>query len=269
MLEYLLSHYALVRLAAFLLLCTSIGLAEQFTPRRTSAIRSRWFTNLALLGIDTLIPRLINATSLVGIAMVARRHSLGILPHLGLNDSAQIVLFIVAMDLALYWQHRILHIVPILWRVHSVHHADNEFDLTTGVRFHPLEAMFSLAFKAIMVILCGAPVVATLFFEVLLNAASLFNHSNIRLATILDRALRSFVVTPDMHRIHHSAHSAERERNFGFFTSVWDRLFGTYQAEPRLPHAFMPLGLKQASGSAQNSGLWAQLCVPFWPAAEN
>ena len=265
MFEYLLSHEAFTRLVAFLLLAIMIAMAEYFSPRR-AAVRGRWPTNLALLALDGLMVRMLSATSLIGMAAFAGQHDLGVLRQLRLPAIAQILLSVIALDLVLYVQHRLLHSVPMFWRFHAVHHADSEFDVTTGVRFHPLEAVFSFAVKAIAVIACGAPLVAVLLFEVLLNAASLFGHSNIRLAANVDHALRLIVVTPDMHRIHHSVQSAEREHNFGFFTSIWDRLFGTYQAQPALSHATMMLGLPALAPPAQNSGLWALLCMPFMSA---
>ena len=268
MLKYLVAHEAITRFIAFAILAIIIAMAEYFFPRRP-AIRYRWPTNLALLAIDSVIIRVISAISLTGFASLATQYQLGVLPQLGLSAIAQIALAIVVLDLTLYGQHRLLHSVPMFWKFHAVHHADSEFDVTTGVRFHPLEAVFSLCFKAIAVVVCGAPVIAVLLFEVLLNAASLFGHSNIRLATSVDHALRLIIVTPDMHRIHHSVQSAEREHNFGFFASVWDRLFGTYQTEPALSHATMTLGLPKSAAPAQNRGLWALLCMPFMSAPGN
>ena len=189
--------------------------------------------------------RLLVPVAAVGTALWAERNDFGLLNLLGLTGPVAFLGAIVLLDLAIYWQHRIFHVVPLFWRLHRVHHADEELDVTTGVRFHPIEIVLSALIKIAVVALLGAGAVAVMLFEILLNATSMFNHANIRLPLALDRVLRLVIVTPDMHRVHHSVHMEETNSNYGFNLTWWDRLFGSYIADPRDGHNAMLLGLHE------------------------
>jgi len=218
---------------------------EVLAPRRRSEIPRllRWSNNIALVVLDTVVVRLVFPVLAVALAVVVEDRGWGILNALPVPDWFAFVASMVAFDLAIYLQHVMFHAVPALWRVHRVHHADLEFDVTTGLRFHPVEILLSMAFKLLVVVALGPPAAAVLLFEVLLNATSLFNHSNIRIPDGIDRALRWVIVTPDMHRVHHSVHGQESNSNFGFNLPWWDRLLGTYIAQPRATHERMSVGV--------------------------
>lgn len=220
---------------------------EVLAPRRRQAIGRgvRWTNNIALVALDTLLVRLAFPMAAVGAALWAEGAGWGLFHWLGVPWWLAVPLAVLLLDLAIYTQHVVFHAVPALWRLHRVHHADLEFDVTTGLRFHPLEILLSMAIKIALVVALGAPAVAVLIFEVLLNATSQFNHGNVRLPAPVDRALRRIVVTPDMHRVHHSVVRAETDSNYGFCLSWWDRLFGTYRAEPAAGHDGMTIGLEE------------------------
>src|SRR5688500_18149817 len=220
---------------------------EILAPRRRQAIvrLRRWPSNLAVVALDTLLVRLVCPTAAVGVALVAQIGGWGLLPALNVPPWLAVLVAVVVLDLAIYLQHVLFHAVPVLWRLHRMHHADLEIDVTTGARFHPIEILLSMAIKLGVVAALGAPAVAVLVFEVLLNATSMFNHANVRLPLRLDRVLRWLVVTPDMHRVHHSILPHETNSNFGFNLPWWDRLFGTYRAQPQAGHAAMTIGIEQ------------------------
>ena len=194
--------------------------------------------------------------------MWAQQHAFGLLHALDWPHALNILLALLLLDLAIYAQHLLMHHVPLLWRLHSMHHSDTEIDVSTGLRFHPLEILLSMALKMALVAAIGAPVLAVLIFEILLNATSLFNHANLRLPAGLDRVLRLVVVTPDMHRVHHSWHRDETNSNFGFNLPWWDRLFGTYTAQPRDGHLGMSIGLHDFRHDSEQS-LPALLLQPW------
>lgn len=247
MADSLLLHEPAVRLGIFAAVFTSVALWELLAPRRRQAIGRlrRWPANLGIVVLDTLLVRLVFPTAAVGVALVAEARGWGLLPALDLPPWLAVVAAAIALDLALYLQHVLFHAVPALWRLHRMHHADLEIDVTTGVRFHPVEILLSMAIKLGVVAALGAPAVAVLIFEVLLNASSMFNHGNVRLPQPLDRLLRRVLVTPDMHRVHHSILPRETNSNFGFTLAWWDRLFGTYRAEPQAGHESMTIGIDQ------------------------
>jgi len=195
--------------------------------------------------LDTLVGRVVAPTGAAGFALFAEAHGLGLFHHLGWPAWLEMVTGVVAMDLAIYLQHRVFHYVPVLWRLHRVHHADLDVDVTTGARFHPLEILMSLGIKFVVIVSLGAPALGVLAFEILLNATSMFNHSNVRLPQAVERVLRWFIVTPDMHRVHHSILRRETDSNFGFNLPWWDRLFGTYRGQPEAGHEGMTLGIEQ------------------------
>ncbi len=218
---------------------------EVVAPRRSQAIGRwlRWPNNLGILIVDTIILRLLFPTAILGLALGGEERGWGLLNSLPLPRWIAVIVAVIALDLAIYFQHVLFHAVPALWRLHRMHHADVEFDVTTGVRFHPVEIVLSMMIKLGVVLALGAPALAVLIFEVLLNATSMFNHGNVRLAERTDRFLRKIVVTPEMHRVHHSIEPAETNSNFGFNLPWWDRLFGTYRVQPAGGHAGMTIGI--------------------------
>lgn len=220
---------------------------EVAAPRRRREIPRvvRWTNNLSLVIIDTAILRLSFPILAVGLAVLAEENGWGLFNVLDPPFWLAFLVSLLALDLAIYFQHVLFHAVPVLWRLHRMHHADLEFDTTTGLRFHPVEILLSMVIKLSIVAALGPPAVAVLVFEVLLNASSLFNHANIALPSRLDRALRLVIVTPDMHRVHHSIIPSETNSNFGFNLSWWDRLLGTYRAQPRHGHEDMTIGIEQ------------------------
>jgi sterol desaturase/sphingolipid hydroxylase (fatty acid hydroxylase superfamily) len=238
------SHEALIRLSAFIASFTLLVFAERLAPRRrrTFALWHRWGGNLGLVAVDTIVLRTVPSFTAVGVAALAHAGGWGLLGAIvSLPTWLDVVVSVIVLDLAIYFQHQLFHAVPALWRLHRVHHTDPELDVTTGVRFHPVEMLLSLGFKAAVVVGLGPPVVAVVLFEVLLNAGSLFSHANLRLPAPIDGLLRALLVTPDMHRVHHSSDPVETDSNFGFTLSWWDRLFGTYRAQPRAGHDAMTI----------------------------
>ena len=195
--------------------------------------------------VDTLLVRILFPTAAVGVALVAEAHGLGLFNVLPLPAWIGVVASVILLDLAIYFQHVLFHAVPVLWRLHRMHHADLDIDVSTGLRFHPIEILLSMVIKLAVVIALGAPAIAVLIFEVLLNATSMFNHSNVHIPERLDGVVRWFVVTPDMHRVHHSIVARETNSNFGFNLPWWDRLFGTYRAQPAAGHEAMKIGIEQ------------------------
>ncbi|MCC7272304.1 MAG: sterol desaturase family protein, partial [Alphaproteobacteria bacterium] len=232
--SFLLAHEPWVRLGCFAGVLAVMAAWEALAPRRPRALprHGRWPGNLGVVVVSSLALRLLFPVAAVGLAAVAERQGFGLLNLLGLPPWVSFLAALLVLDLAIYAQHVASHAVPILWRLHRMHHADLDIDATTGVRFHPVEIVLSMVFKLAVVALLGPPAVAVLVFEVGLNAAAMFNHANLRLPGGVDRALRLVLVTPDMHRVHHSIVRGERDSNFGFNLPWWDRLFGTYRAQP-------------------------------------
>ncbi len=245
--EALLAEEGRIRLTVFLTVLTAMALWELSAPRRRLDIPRviRWSNNIALVLLDTVLVRLLFPVLAVGAAVWAGQRGTGLFPMLGISGSAAVFAALLILDLAIWTQHRLFHAVPAFWRLHRMHHADLDFDVTTGLRFHPLEILLSMAIKIAVVVALGAPPVAVLIFEVILSATALFNHANIRLGDSADRWLRMVVVTPDMHRVHHSMVPEETNSNFGFNLPWWDRLFGTYRAQPRDGHVGMRIGLSR------------------------
>lgn len=254
-----------IRIVCFAGVFTAMAVWELLVPRRTLATGRplRWASNLGLVVINSLLLRLVAPLGVVGVALLAETSGWGLFQNVSAPYWAAVLLSIVLLDLAVYVQHVVFHAVPLFWRLHMVHHADLDFDVTTGLRFHTLEILLSLGIKAVVVALLGAPAVAVLVFEVLLNATSMFNHSNIRMPLWLDRVLRWFVVTPDMHRVHHSIHSPETNSNFGFSLPWWDQLLGTYRDQPADGHSAMGIGLAQFRDERQAERLHRMLLLPF------
>jgi sterol desaturase/sphingolipid hydroxylase (fatty acid hydroxylase superfamily) len=242
-----LSFEPAVRLGAFAGIFVLMTLWELAAPRRRQDVPrlSRWPGNLGVVVLDALAIRLVFPTAAVGVALLAETRSWGLLHTQEMPIWLALAASVILLDLAIYLQHVLVHAVPVLWRLHRMHHADLEFDVSTGVRFHPLEILLSTAIKLIVIAALGTPALAVLIFEVLLNATSMFNHGNVRLPLRLDRVLRWIVVTPEMHRVHHSVLPRETNSNFGFNLPWWDRLFGTYRAEPAAGHEGMTIGIEQ------------------------
>ena len=247
MTESLLATEPQLRLIVFLGVLVAMAVWELAAPRRRREIPRviRWTNNLGLVVIDTIVLRLSFPILAVGLAVIAQDRGWGLFNIIEAPGWFAVLVSIVILDLVIYLQHVMFHAVPALWRLHRMHHADLEFDVTTGLRFHPVEILLSMGIKLAMVMALGPPAVAVMLFEVLLNATAMFNHSNIRLPMLVDRFLRLIVVTPDMHRVHHSIIPEETNSNFGFNLPWWDRLLGTYKAQPKAGHEGMTIGIEQ------------------------
>ena len=247
MTEFILDNEPAVRLGIFLAVLTLVAAWEAFSPRRARAFSRwrRWPSNFGLVALNTVVVKLLFPVAAVGMAVYAREHGWGLFNAIEVPGALAVIATVVALDLIIYLQHVMVHAVPALWRLHRMHHADLDFDVTTGARFHPIEIVLSMVIKLAAVVVLGAPPVAVVIFEVILNATSMFNHGNLRLPTGVDRVLRLFVVTPDMHRVHHSVVPAETNSNFGFNLPWWDRLLGTYRAQPAAGHEGMTIGIEQ------------------------
>jgi sterol desaturase/sphingolipid hydroxylase (fatty acid hydroxylase superfamily) len=261
---FLLSHEVPVRLGVFFGIFAVMAAWELAAPRRALRERKpvRWTNNLALTVVNSIVVRAILPVAAIGVAGFAAEHGMGVLNVFPLPYAWALVLSVLVLDVAIYLQHLMFHAVPLLWRLHRVHHADLDFDVTTGARFHPIEIVLSMLIKFAVILVLGPPVVAVLIFETLLNATSMSNHGNVRLPARVDRVLRWLVVTPDMHRVHHSIDPRETNSNFGFNLPWWDRLFGTYRAQPEAGHDAMTIGIEQFRASRE---LWLDrmLLQPF------
>ena len=247
MAEILLTHEPAIRLSAFAAIFAAMALWELLAPRRSQAIGRlrRWPGNIGVVVLDTLLVRLVFPTAAVGVALLAQSHGWGVFHALAVPAWLAVIASVILLDLIIYLQHALFHAVPVLWRLHRMHHADLEIDVTTGARFHPLEIFLSMAIKLGVVAALGTPAVAVLVFEVLLNATSMFNHGNVTLPPRFYRVLRWLIVTPDMHRVHHSVVPRETNSNFGFNLPWWDRLCGTYREQPAAGHQAMTIGIEQ------------------------
>jgi sterol desaturase/sphingolipid hydroxylase (fatty acid hydroxylase superfamily) len=245
MTELILSYEPVLRLSFFFGILVLIAGWEVIAPRRGQIIarRLRWPSNLAIVALNTLLLRLLLPFTAVAMAVIAHDQGWGIINQLDLPLWPVVIICVVVLDFVVYAQHVLFHAVPVLWRLHRMHHADVEFDVTTGARFHPIEIFLSMGIKLLAVVTLGVPALAVLIFEILLNATAMFNHGNIRVPLGLDRVMRWLVVTPDMHRVHHSVVRAETDSNFGFNLPWWDRLFGTYCDQPAAGHQHMTIGL--------------------------
>ena len=253
-----------VRLSAFLGVFALVASWEFVAPRRPLRVSKtvRWTSNIGIVVLDTILLRLVFPVAAAGFAAVIGSFGWGLFNVLAWPFWLEVVLAVVVLDLVLYGQHVMFHAVPGLWRLHMVHHADLDFDLTTGVRFHPFEVLLSMVIKVVAVGALGAAPVAVILFEIVLSATSMFNHGNVVLPRALDRLLRLVVVTPDMHRVHHSVIVNETNSNFGFNLPWWDRLFGTYRAQPAAGHERMTIGLEQFR-DPRRQWLWHVLALPF------
>jgi sterol desaturase/sphingolipid hydroxylase (fatty acid hydroxylase superfamily) len=243
----LLNAEPVLRLGVFLGLFALMAAWEALGPRRERSLPrlKRWPGNIGISLLDALLTRLVAPAGAVGFAVLAGERGWGVLHQVQWPAWAEGVIAFVILDLAIYVQHRVVHAMPMLWRFHRMHHADVELDVTSGARFHPVEILLSLGIKAVVITALGAPAVAVLLFEIVLNGTAMFNHSNVRVPVRIERLLRGVVVTPDLHRVHHSVLRHETDSNFGFNFPWWDRLFGTYRPEPEAGHEGMTLGLDE------------------------
>jgi sterol desaturase/sphingolipid hydroxylase (fatty acid hydroxylase superfamily) len=263
--KFIITNETLLRLSFFFGMFAVMALWELVAPCRKLQVSRplRWSSNVALVVVNSIVIRVLFPTAAAGVAIFAAQRGWGLFNILTVAPGIAVILSVVLLDLAIWFQHVAVHYVPILWRLHRVHHADLDFDVTTGARFHPLEIIFSMVVKFAVILLLGPPVVAVVIFEIILNATSMFNHSNIQLPAGLDRIVRWFMVTPDMHRVHHSVIRAETNSNFGFNLPWWDRLFGTYRAQPQAGHLGMQIGIPEFSDLKWCSKLPGMLWIPF------
>ncbi|MEE8380200.1 MAG: sterol desaturase family protein [Gammaproteobacteria bacterium] len=263
--EFILQNEPTIRLSFFLAIFAVMAIWELIAPRRALTVSKvvRWSNNLGLVFLNSFIVRLLFPAAAVGVAAFAAENGWGLLNYYDLPFSLTVLLSIVAMDFIVYLQHVLVHAVPALWRFHRVHHADLDFDVTTGSRFHTIEIIISMLIKFATIVVLGPPIIAVVIFEVILNGMAMFNHSNVRLPLGLDRVLRLFVVTPDMHRVHHSVEDNETNSNFGFNLSIWDRAFGTYINQPREGHEGMTIGIHTYRDPKQVCQLPGMLKLPM------
>ncbi|MDP1798301.1 MAG: sterol desaturase family protein [Planctomycetaceae bacterium] len=254
-----------IRLGFFGGVLLVMTLWEWLAPRRPLTVRKapRWVSNLGLVVLNIVLVRLLVPVTAAAAAIVAQSRGWGVLHLIDWPSWAELVLAMLAFDLTIYLQHVLFHAVPLLWRLHLVHHADLDFDVTTGVRFHTLEILLSALIKLAAVVVIGPSVVAVVIFEVLLNATAMFNHSNVQMPGWLDGALRWLVVTPDMHRVHHSVIRRETNSNFGFNFPWWDFLLGTYRRQPQEGHEAMTIGISHLRDELEVDRLPRMLALPF------
>ena len=262
--DLLLEHEVAVRLGAFFGVFTLVAGAEIVSARRQLRIAKarRWAANIGIVFLNSVVVRLLFPSAATGLALTASHEGWGLLNRIGVPDWVAFAMAVALLDLAIYLQLVLFHAVPALWRLHMVHHADLDFDVTTGARFHPIEIALSMVFKLGIIAALGPPAAAVVVFEVLLNGTAMFNHGNIGLPLGVDRWLRWFVVTPDMHRVHHSITPNEYNRNFGFCLPCWDRMLGTYRQQPHVGHEKMTIGVAHLQ-SNQPQGFLRLLLLPF------
>jgi len=263
--DWILRNELSIRLSFFFGIFIVMATWEALGPRRVLRVPKgvRWANNLGLVFINSILLRFLFPAAAVGVALFAEQQGWGLLTIYKLPFLLAVISSVMLFDLVIYLQHVMVHAIPALWRLHRVHHADLDYDVTTGARFHPIEIVLSMLIKFAAILLLGPPVVAVVIFEVMLNATAMFNHSNVGLPPTLDRMLRWLLVTPDMHRVHHSVEDDEANSNFGFSLPWWDRLFGTYRAQPRNGHEGMTIGIHKYRDPKQVNQLPGMLALPF------
>lgn len=263
--EFVMANEKLIRMSFFFGMLIVMAIWEIVAPRRALTISKtiRWVNNLGLVFFNSFLLRLLFPAAAVGMAAFASSNGWGLFNYYQLPFWITVIASIVIMDFIIYLQHVMVHAVPALWRLHRMHHADLDFDVTTGARFHPLEIILSMLIKFATIIVLGPPVIAVVIFEVVLNATAMFNHGNVRLPSGLDRFLRWIVVTPDMHRVHHSIEDDETNSNFGFNLPWWDRLLGTYREQPRNGHQGMTIGIRKFRDPKHVAWLPGMMTLPF------
>lgn len=263
--EVIISNEKYIRMGFFFGMIILIGLWEILAPKRVLTVSKtvRWMNNLGLVFFNIFILRVLFPVAAVGVATIATYNGWGLFNYFEVPFWLAVVATVIIMDFVIYIQHVMVHAIPVLWRLHRVHHADLDYDVTTGSRFHTLEIILSMLIKFATILLLGPPIVAVIIFEVILNATAMFNHGNISLPKTFDKYLRLFLVTPDMHRVHHSVEDDEANSNFGFSLPWWDRLFGTYRDQPRAGHEGMTIGIHKFRDPKQVSWLPGMLALPF------
>ncbi len=262
--DFIVNSEAALRIGIFAGLLLTLLIAESLWPRKATVVAQtkRRISNLALVIINSVCVRLAFPVVAVGAAALAQSRGVGTFNVMNWPVWAEVIFCIIILDMMIYWQHVASHKIPLLWALHKVHHADRDIDVTTGSRFHPIEIGLSMAYKMALVVLLGAPVLAVIIFEIILSACATFNHSNINISRAADRRLRRILVTPDMHRVHHSANPEETDRNFGFSVPLWDHIFRSYKAQPDAGHDAMTIGLREHQTPEPSSLLWS-LWLPF------
>jgi sterol desaturase/sphingolipid hydroxylase (fatty acid hydroxylase superfamily) len=265
MFQTLLQNETAIRLTAFFGVLSLVAGAEILFPRRRLLVPKlrRWLSNIGIVFLNSFLVRLVLPVTAAGFAVFAARQGWGAFNYFDVPTWFAVIASVVILDFAIYLQHIMFHAVPALWRLHRVHHADLDFDVTTGARFHPIEIVLSMLIKFAVIAILGAPAAAVIIFEIVLNATSMFNHGNLRLPLAADCWLRLFIVTPDMHRVHHSIEDHETNSNFGFNLSLWDRAFGTYKAQPDAGHEAMTIGIRDFREPKLASDLPGMLILPF------
>ena len=264
MTDFILQNEASLRLGFFISILLIMMLVEALFPRKRRAMGRghRWLSNILMTILDALFVRFAFPILAIGVAALSAQKGWGLFNLTDWPVWLEITLVVIVLDMLIYWQHVAFHHVPFLWAFHKVHHVDRDIDVTTGFRFHPIEIGISLAYKLCLVVLLGVPVLAVIIFEIILNGCAMFNHSNVKLPLRVDRVLRRIIVTPDMHRVHHSTIMSETNSNYGFNLSLWDRIFGSYTAQPREGHDGMVIGLDEHQTDGPASLSWS-LVLPF------
>jgi sterol desaturase/sphingolipid hydroxylase (fatty acid hydroxylase superfamily) len=264
MYDFIATNEPVIRLSFFIGTLLVVGLWETFAPKRPPSVSKiwRWSNNFGITFFNTFLLRILFPILAVGLAVIAKEHGWGLLNIIQLPETFAIVIAVILQDFVIYWQHVLFHHFPILWRLHKMHHADVDYDVSTGARFHPIEIILSMLLKLIVVLLLGPPVVAVIIFEILLSSIAMFNHANAGLPPSIDKIIRLFMVTPDMHRVHHSVIRGEHNNNFGFNLPWWDYIFGTYTASPSQGHDKMTIGLDEYQENRKQSIFW-MLSLPF------
>ncbi|MET0070788.1 MAG: sterol desaturase family protein [Candidatus Thiodiazotropha sp.] len=265
MTNFILEYELSIRLTAFFTIFAAMASWEVAAPCRQRRFKrsQRWVGNIGIVILNSLLLRLLFPAAAVGMASYTAENGWGLLHAIDLPLWLDILIAVLLMDMVIYLQHVMVHAVPMLWRLHRVHHADPDYDLTTGARFHPIEIILSMLIKITTIAALGPPIVAVVIFEVVLNGMAMFNHGNVRLPAPLDRILRWVIVTPDMHRVHHSVEPNETNSNFGFNLSLWDRLMGTYRQQPRLGQQGMDIGISSLRDPKMTNRLTGMLRIPF------
>ena len=263
--EFVIKQEVSIRLVFFFGILLVMALWELWTPRRRLNVSKvlRWINNLGIVFLNSFLLRIVFPSAAVGIATFSYQHGWGLFNYFHIQYYITVIASVIIMDFVIYLQHVLFHAIPIFWRIHRMHHADLDFDVTTGIRFHPFEIILSMLIKFAVVVIIGPPVLGVIIFEVLLNATSMFNHGNVRILRSLDRILRWIVVTPEMHRVHHSVVYYETNSNFGFNLPLWDRFLGTYRDQPRMGHEGMTIGLWNFRDIKHCVILPGMLVIPF------
>ena len=262
---FIIENESTVRASMFFGILITMGIWEVAAPRRIPTISKlyRWVNNLGLIFFNAFILKIIFPIATTSVAVMASQNNWGALKYFEVPSVISVIIFVIVMDMVIYFQHIMMHAIPMFWRLHRVHHADLNYDTTTGARFHTIEIILSICIKFIAIILLGPSVLAVILFEIILNATAMFNHGNVKLPKTLDKVLRWFIVTPDMHRVHHSVEKDETNSNFGFNLSIWDRIFGTYRQDVRAGQLGMTIGLKNIRKPKDTNMILGMFLIPF------